>query len=261
MRTGYMLMFVLLVMCATALLVAEEGDAERALDVNLTLNEPSAVKVATLREQVQFNFTIEHNGSANSEEVVIDILNPYSLWNIFLSADPRSGTAIGTNSLDFTLDKDEAANLTVTLTFADSTLNGTYWFTVLAYPKLAPQNNDSYLIGVIVGQWVGFELVLWDPPPDDTYEAIPPSRALITYALYNTGNGDDRFLITGSSSRFDEGWTLTYILGIDDYGHTESLPPDPGRANPHFISISVDVPAGTLADQTSMVYLNCTSVF
>lgn len=254
-------MFVFLVTCTASLLVADEGDAARTFDVNLTLEDTSSVRVATWGDVVIFNFTIEHNGTAPSEEVVIEILNASLLWHFFLTADPQSGveTGIGT-SFDFLLVKDEIAKLTVTFSVPVDALEGTYWFTFLAYPQSAPSHKDSCIIGVIVRQRVSYDLILWDPPPEGTYMAQPSSKVSITYALYNTGNGADRFLINGSSSGSNEGWTITFMDGIDEDGYTISIPADPSRTNPYFINISVEVPAGTVARVKSSVYLNSTSL-
>ncbi|GAF96797.1 unnamed protein product, partial [marine sediment metagenome] len=149
----------------------------------------------------------------------------------------------------------------MTTTVPFGALNRTYWFTVLAYPKLAPQFNDSCPIGVIVGQRAGFDLVLWNPPPDDTYSATPPSTVSIRFELFNTGNGVDRFLIQGSSSRADVGLILEFVDGVDEYGYTEEVPPDPVMENPYFIDVRVRIPAWTQPNVEAIVSINTTSLF
>jgi uncharacterized membrane protein len=163
--------------------------------------------------------------------------------------------------MEILMTKGETASLIVTITPPFNQLNKTYLFTMNVWPRKEPGNNESHTFGIIIPQKTAFEIALWNPPPGGEFKAIPPSTVTIRFALWNTGNGVDDFLIQGESSRSDAGWTLEYVTGLDEFNRIHNLTPDPHKRSPHFIDVKVPIPAGERAGITAQVTINATSMF
>jgi len=259
-------LFLMVALLAFGIGMVSTDDAEAAqYDVELKYLDGVKEKMLEGQNPVIFNYTIRNTGDNPSMEVYIQLEEVPYLWNVFFSADPRSGTEIGTyhptQPFDFLLVKAEKCNFTMTITSAPNQINKTYEFKLNVWPRKNTANNDSHTVGVTISQIAGFEIKVWNPPPHGEYVAIPPSTVTIRFALYNTGNGVDRFLVRGESSRSDAGWTLTFESGIDDYGFTANLTPDPHKRNPIYIDVKVPIPAGERALVTAHVTVNATSMF
>ncbi len=254
-------MLVLLATCAVSMLVADEGHAQ--VDLNYTDDEIE--KVSQGGNPIIFNFTVGYTGTVPSADILVQLESVPPMWSVSFLADPNSGLAVGTYNPDrplgFLLERNETCNLTLTITPGLYELNRTYWFNLTAYLDINPGVNDWFIVGVVIPQRAGFELMLWNPPPNGEFLAIPPSKVTIRFVLYNTGNGVDRFLIQGSSSRADDGWTLVFVHGVDEYGYTEEVPPDSLMDNPYYIDVTVSMPGGTDANVEAIVSLNATSMF
>jgi len=236
-------------------LVSADDAAAATYDVELKYMDDENIKIIEGLNPLVFDNP--------SMEVYIHLENVPPLWNVFYTADPEQGTVGGTypQVFDFVLAKAEKCNLTMTISPAPDQLNQTYWFKVNVWPRKDVSGIDSHSVGVVIPQIAGFEIMVWNPPPRTEYPAIPPSTVTIRFALYNTGNGIDRFLVRGESSRSDAGWTLDFESGIDEFGFSPDLPADPLKKCPHFIDVKVPIPAGERALVTAYVTVNATSMF
>jgi uncharacterized membrane protein len=260
MNLGVRLLLFGLAFCACVLLVCTTVGAQGPYEVDLELNDTAPVKTAMGTELIQFNFTVEHNGTNASEEVVITIDNASEGWSFVLVSETRHDIYTGTDSIEVLLESGEVAPLSVTVTPPDVDLNMTHWFGVNATVKQDVTSNETVYIGVTIPAFVDFRLEVWNPPPGGKYQAIPPYTVTIRFALFNSGNAPDTFLVQGSSSLSDDGWVLGFVNGVDEFGRTEELPPDIHETNPYFIDVKVPIPEGTDADVESVVSLNATSI-
>jgi len=236
--------------------LVSSDDAEAAdNDIELIFKDDEAVQMARGRNPNVFNYTITATGTSLSQEVYIKMIDLPGEWvNILYACTTNFGLYSGTfngaseTDLEIMLEKGETARLSVTVVPPFNQLNQTYWFTMNVWPRKDAGNNESHTFGIIVPQKAAFEIVLWNPPPNLEYRAIPPSTVTIRFALFNTGNGVDRFLIKGESSRTDAGWTLEYVSGVNEWGFSPDLTPDPNKRSPHFIDVKVPIPAGERSD-------------
>jgi len=260
------ILFMMVALLAFGIALVSADDAEAAqYDVELKYMDNDDIKIIEGQNPVIFNYTVRNTGDNPSMEVFLQIEEVPPLWNVFFSADPAHGTETGTyhpsQPFDFLLAKAEKCNFTMTITSAPNQLNKTYDFKMNAWPRKDPGRNSSYTVGVVIPQISAFEIMVWNPPPNGEYKAIPPSTVTIRFALFNTGNGVDRFLVRGESSRSDAGWTLNFESGINEWGYTINLTADPLKKAPHFIDVKVPIPAGERAHVTAHVTVNATSMF
>jgi uncharacterized membrane protein len=258
---GLLVVFVFAVFLA----LASEGADAAQWDVELKLKDELGIKRARGLNPITFNYTVKHTGDVLTEEVYLTMEDVPPMWQVFLSVSTRAGvgTAIykPTDPFKFLLERGEVANLSITVTPPVNALNNTYWMTVKVWPRKDPTQEDSHTFAVIVPQWAGGSLVLWNPPSEGEYQAIPPSTVTVRLAFYNTGNGVDRFLIRAECSRSHEGWTPTFASGVDEFGFTPNLTSDMNKKYPHFIDIKIPIPAGTRAGVTAQIMVNATSMF
>lgn len=257
-----MALIAVLAFSAIALLAAGVEGAQ--YDVDLEYQDASNVRIARGVNPSVFNYTVTHTGTAVSEDVYIDLEGVPPLWQVFLTANPGSGLAVGTytpgSPFEFLMTRNETCHLTITVTQAHNQLNRTYWFTVNAYPRLNTTNNDTHRFGVIIGHEPDCHIQLAHPPASGEFLLDTPSITTIRYSLYNTGNGIDRYLVWASFSHFDVGWGLTFESGTDEWGVTPNLTADPLMKHPHFIDISIAVPIGVRSNETGWFAINVTSV-
>ncbi len=243
-----------------ALITADDADA-LPKDLRLTFLDDTNLREAQGLNPNTFNYTIKHTGEVLSEEVVVEIQNEPEAWQHFLSASTKMGVRTSTNVLELMLQRGEVSNMSVTITPPLNQLNQTFWFRVNAYIKKEPGINRSHEIGIVIPQEAGFEIKPWNVPAKGYYEALPPGQVTIRFALFNNGNGVDKFLIQGESSRDTAGWTITFVSGIDEFGFTQELTPDPTKKNPYFIDARIPIPAEEKADVSCQVTVNATSLF
>jgi uncharacterized membrane protein len=243
-----------------ALASADEADAAQ-YDIKLKFNDTSNLRMAKGLNPVGFNYTVKHTGEVLSQEVIVELQNEPPAWQHFFSSTTQAGTSISTGNLEILLGRGEEVKVSLTINPALNQLNMTYWFTVNAYPKKDVGRNMSHEIGVIIPQVSAFEISVWQPPPGGEFKAIPPSTVTIRFALYNLGNGVDRFLIGGESSRSEAGWVLNRESGIDEFYWTPNLTADPTKKSPHFIDFKIPIPAGERAGITAQITVNATSRF
>ena len=255
-------MMVALLAFGIALVSADDAEAA-TYSVELKYIDSKDIKVTEGLNPVVFNFTVRNTGDNPSMEVFIEVEYAPPLWNVFYNADPEEGSAMDTypTIFDFFLVRGEKCNFTMTISPPPNQLNRTYWFNVNAWPRKATGMIESDTVGVVIPQLAGFEVGVWNPPPNIEYFAIPPSTVTIRFALFNTGNGVDRFLVMGESSRSDAGWILNFVSGIDEFGFTPNLTADPLKRSPHFIDVKVPIPAGERAHITAHVTVTATSMF
>ena len=259
-RLAFLLLAVAFTVIVAALVVADDADAA-GHDVRLTYKDDDVVRMAKGLNPVSFNYTIKATGDVMSQEMIIQLKDEPPAWQHYLSATTNAGTSMSTGTLEILMGKGEIANLSLQVTPGLNQLNMTYWLTVNAFPKKEPTNNESHSVGVVIPQKAAFEISVFNPPPYGIYRAIPPSTVTIRFALYNSGNGMDKFLIQGESSRSQAGWKLSFVSGIDEYGFTENITADPTRRNPYFIDVKIPIPAGERADVTCQVTVNATSMY
>ncbi len=260
------ILFMMVSLLAFGIAIVSTDESEAAdYDVDLKYMDDRDVKMIDGLNPLSFNFTVRNIGDNPSMELYIQVEGVPHLWNVYFGADPLSGNQHGTyhpdQPFEFFLAKAEKCNLIMTVTSIPNQLNKTYDFKINAWPRKDATNNDSYTVGIVIPQVAGFEIMVWNPPPHGEYVAIPPSTVTIRFALYNTGNGRDRFLVRGVSSRSDAGWTLNFESGINEYGFTANLSPDPKRKNPLFIDVKVPIPANERALVTAHITVNATSMF
>ena len=263
-RTVKLALLVLLAALAAACLaIAASPSASAAeYDIKLTYKDELSVRMAQGLNPISFNYSVQHTGTLLSEEVMIVIQNEQLYWQHFLSASTKAGVRTSTNELELMLQRGERANVTLTVTPPQNQLNQTFWMTLNCYPKKAAERNMSHDFAVIIPQYASFEITIYNEPPEGFFAAIPPSQITVRFALFNTGNGRDRFLIQYESSRSDAGWTMRPDgTGIDEFGWTPNMSADPGKKHPYFIDFKVNIPADEKADVTCQVIVNATSDF
>ncbi len=263
-RTVKLALLVLLAaLAATCLAIALSSTASAAeYDIKLTFKDDEYVRMARGLNPISFNYSVQHTGTLLSEEVMIVIHNEPLYWQHFLSASTKAGVRTSTNELELMLQRGERANVTLTVTPPQNQLNQTFWMTTNCYPKKAAERNQSHDYGVIIPQFASFEISIFNEPPEGYFAAIPPSQITVRFALFNTGNGRDRFLIQYESSRSDAGWTIRREgTGIDEFGWTPNMTPDPGKKHPYLIDFKVNIPAEEKADVTCQIIVNATSEY
>jgi len=255
-----------LVVMGVALYTADDADAAQ-YDLRLVYKEPKNFKMAKGRNPIQFNFTITHTGDALSMETYVEMVEIPGDWaNLVYTAQTEADTYTDTYNaggidMEILMTKGETAPMSITITPPFNQLNRTYWFTLNVYPRRDPGQNMSKRFGITIPQVAGFEIALWNPPPSGSFKAIPPSTVTIRFALWNTGNGVDHFLIQGESSRADAGWKLDFVSGVDEWGFSNNLSADPNKKTPYFIDVKIPIPAGERAGVTAQVTINATSMF
>jgi uncharacterized membrane protein len=257
---------VALVALAVALVSSDEAEAAQ-YGIRVNYKDGNNEKIANGRNPIQFNFSVTHTGDVLSMETYIDMIDLPADWtNIVYTAQTNADTYTDTFNpggvdMEILMERGETAPVSITLTPPFNQLNTTYWFTLNFWPRKEPGLNQSFTFGVVIPQEAAFELHLWNPPPGGEFRAIPPSTVTIRFALYNTGNGVDRFLIRGESSRSDAGWKMEYVTGVDEWGFTPNLSADPAKKGPHFIDVRVPIPAGERAGVTAQITINATSMY
>ncbi|MCK4971210.1 MAG: hypothetical protein KAS77_11795, partial [Thermoplasmata archaeon] len=262
--TRFYILALVAVLGISAIALLSAGAEGATYDVDLEYQDASNVRIARGLNPSVFNYTVRHTGTANSEEVYIDLEGVPPMWQVFFAADPNSGTTIGTyipsNPFDFLLARNETCHLTITVTHAPNQLNRTYWFTVEAYPRLNTTNNDTHRFGVIIGHEPDCHIQLALPPASGEFLLDTPSITTIRYSLFNTGNGIDRYKVRADFSHFDVGWGISFESGTDEWGVTPNLTADPLMKHPHFIDISIAVPIGVRGNETGWLTISVTSV-
>ncbi len=255
-------MLIVLVACAAFVMLGDEVDAA-GYDLALELNDTSSVKVAQGINPIGFNLTLTNNGTAASDLFTINVTSIPQNWTNLLLWTSLTMIPPGPAGppCEVWMDKGETIEVHLVVTPPNNQLNDTYWFTLIAYPRADPAYNVTYDVGIVNPQVAGFHLEPYNPPENNTYQAIPPSVVVIRFALFNTGNGADHFLVQGSSSRADVGWILEIVNGVDEYGYTQEVPPDPLMENPYYIDVRVPMPAWTEVNVEGIISLNATSVF
>jgi uncharacterized membrane protein len=265
-RLTVLVLAIALVVVGIAVVSSDEADAVQ-YDLRLVYKESENVKMANGRNPVQFNFTITHTGDVLSMEAYINMIDMHPDWvNIVYTASTNHRVYTSTYKandidLEILMEKGETAPMSITITPPYNQLNRTYWFTINVWPRKDAGQNMSKTFGIIIPQKAAFEISLWNAPPGSEFKAIPPSTVTIRFALFNTGNGVDRFLIQGESSRSQAGWVLDFVSGIDEWGFTPNLTADPNKRSPHFIDVKIPMPADERAGVTAQVTINATSMF
>lgn len=256
-----------LVAVGIALVSSDEAEAADH-DINLKFKDDEIVQMARGLNPIAFNYTITATGTSASQEVYIKMIDLPEEWvNVIYSCltefDVYGGTfnPASDTDLEIIMEKGETAKLSLTIAPPYNQLNRTYWFTMNVWPRRDAGNNESHTFGIVIPQKAAFELALWNPPPGGSFKAIPPSTVTIRFVLFNSGNGVDEFLIQGESSRSNAGWKLEYVSGVNEWGFTPNLTPDPNKRSPHFIDVKVPIPAGERADITAQVTISATSMF
>jgi uncharacterized membrane protein len=262
MNIGIRLLLIVLVASAVMVMLDDQIDAT-GYDLKLALNDTARVKVAQGSASMMFNWTLTNDGTASDENIVIDVSEHPSNWSdIFLNTSVSTGPPSPTGPpIEVLMQRGETIEVWLIVTPPANETNDTYWFGLIVHPKADPSFNVTDDVGVIIPQRGGFHLMLWNPPPGNAFKAIPPSTVTIRFALYNSGNGPDRFRIQGSSSREVDGWNFEFVNGVDEFRYTDELPPDPTIMDPHFIDVKVRIPPGTEGNLEATVTLNATSMF
>jgi uncharacterized membrane protein len=257
-------LFLILAVAAVAgvaVIFSEEAEGS-TYDVELNFKDTSHIRIAQGLNPIPFNYTVKHTGDYMTEEIVIELQNEPPYWQHYLSASTKAGARSSVGFLEILLQRNEVSNVTLIITPPPNQLNQTYWMMLNVYPKKEPTpNNRSHNIGVIIPQAAGFEIKIWNEPPEGYFAAIPPSQITLRFAIFNTGNGLDRFLVQYESSRNHAGWVLTPVSGLDIFGFTTNLIADPGKKYPYFIDFQIPIPADEMADVGCQVVVNATSMF
>ena len=262
-RNVRLAVLVLLAACAlTAIAIASSERADAlTYDVKLAFKDDTNVRTAQGLNPISFNYTVKHTGEYLSEEVIIELQNEPLYWQHYLSASTKAGVRSSTNFLEILMQRNEVSNVSLTITPPQNQLNQTFWMTLNVYPKKDAAVNRSHNIGIIIPQAAGFEIKIWNEPPEGYFAAIPPSQITLRFAMFNTGNGLDRFLVQYESSRNDAGWVLRPVSGIDEFGFTPNMSADPEKKHPLFIDFKIPIPAEEKADMSCQVVINATSMY
>ena len=239
------------------LVLADPVDAEQ-YGVDLGFGVPVDEKVYDPPASVVFNLTIEHTGDALTEEVAVEILSEPGGWTHVLMVLATSGSSSSADGLIFELEQGEVACLNLTIVPTSDMVNGTYWLTVRAYVTAQITTADAVAVGVTIVQEVDFDIMVENEPPGG-FKALPSSTVTIQFAIYNLGNGDDRFHVSVGSSLSSAGWIPVIESGVDGLGWTPALPSDPGRDTPHIVVVKVPVSEMEIAGTICTVTANATS--
>ena len=216
------------------------------------------MKTENGRNPLQFNFTVTVVTSRDYVVCVPDmVVTPKDWSNIVYS----TGEWFPPNNHEFICERGETKTISITITPPFNQLNDTYDFVLMVYIEDNVEAYDEAAFSIVIRQKAGFELVQWDPPPGVVFNAIPPASTTIRFALYNTGNGRDQFLVQGGIYPPDSGWTLEFVSGVDEANLTPELPPDMWKENPHFIDVKVRMPEDVRAGVTVQVSLTIVSMF
>ncbi len=258
-RDGTVLIIAIIALALTAaILLASDGVNADEESLRLTPRSHPMAREAPGRNPVQFNFTVIVETPRPYVICVPEIMeNPGDWTNIVIAAYDDWGDLTD----DFRCKNGESVAVSITITPPFNQLNDTYYFVLRVYIKDNPSVFDEEGFSVIVTQRAGCELAMSNAPPSGEFTAYPSDEVTIRFAIYNTGNGQDRFLVLGDISRADEGWTLDIVTGVDAYGLTPVMPPDMAKERPHHIEVRVTMPDDTRAGVTAQVMLNVTSMF
>jgi hypothetical protein len=252
---GLVLLFLALTVKASS---SEASTGKWGEEVNMDRGESPFIQVANGRNPVQFIITV--NVVTNREYVSCNAQfteRPDDWWNIFIATPNHTSTHEG----EFTFMPDEPSWLSVTITAPFYQLNDTYRFVLRLSIADNPLAFDEVNMSVVIPQKAGFVISLWNPPPGGEFQAIPPSIMSIRFALYNTGNGFDNFLVRGRVEPADTDWRMEFVSGTDQDGLTPRLPSDWDMRTPHFIDIKVIITPEGRAGETAQVIINVTSMF
>jgi uncharacterized membrane protein len=243
---------------AIAIMTAVRGDTP-LYGVDLEFKDPPNVKEGHGGISVSFDYNVTHTGAVISENVTVELLEEPVGWSHFMAASTIAGVRSTTNTLNLMLRRNEVAPLMVQVTPPFGVANGTYGMVVRTYVDKDPAMNASHDIYVIIGTLVGFELERATQPPFDRTAVVPPGTVTLRYELFNTGILEDRYHFDFESSLAIDGWDLTLVNGTNQDGWTPPLPPDPGRAQPHLIYLTMTVPADAMDGAKCQVVVNATS--
>lgn len=239
---------------------ADDTTAEPEEAVVLESRDLCSPKIAHGRYPLRFDFTVEVLTNRPNVVCVYEFpVLPVDWQNIII--DPGYDTWIEPWDFEFLYRPGEIYNASITITPPFNQLNDTYEFLMRLSFKDNPVVYDEKELAIIIEQKAGCEIVLWNPPPGGAFQAIPPSIDSIRFAIYNTGNGIDQFLIRGECSRAHAGWDMEIVSGVDEMGLTPWLPSDMGKKQPHSIDVKVTIPASEWAGVTAQITINATSMF
>jgi uncharacterized membrane protein len=249
-----------------ALVMVSQSVMAIQYDVDLVYKDHTHIKEAIGLNPISFNYSITHTGDVISMEVNIDAINLSTGWQIVYTATTRSDVYTDTSNpsgpdMEILIVKGETASLSLYVRPPPNALAGIYWMELEVWPSKDRGQTGSHEFAVVIGQFADFEIELVNPPPDGCYKAIPPAVVTVRFALYNTGNGDDRFLVKVESSRTDDGWTHSEIHGVNERGITPILPSDMTKASPHYIDLKVPFPTWMRGNESCTIDIIVTSVF
>jgi len=247
--------------CVAVIAVAALSDTADASTIQYSMGmellDRTNANTSVNGSQVNFNLTVS-NTCEWLYQVVINLTDVPQGWQYNLKLVTKVGTFRSNGTLTADLASMEKALLQVTIDPTANNTNGTYWMTLLAKLK-GLTVNQSMRLGVMIGRFLGFELSIWNEPPEGYFAAIPPSQIYIRFAIVNNGSVTDRFLVRYTCNMADAGWTLKPIWGIDDFGWTKDVPPDPGGVNPYFVDFQLPIPAEEKGGVRAWIVVNATS--
>ncbi len=233
------------------------GTGKWGEEVRLERQEQSFMKYANGRFPIQYNLTVS---VVTPRDYVICVpemtVQPVDWMNIVYST-----TEWFPSDDEFICYANETKEMSITITPPFNQMNDTYRFVLRVSIEDNPDAYDEENMSIIIRQRSDYEVSLLHPPPGGEFNAIPPSTTIIRFALYNTGNGVDRFHIQASTEPADSGWPLHIASGVDENNITPELPPDMQKKNPHYIDVRVTMPRDVMAGVTVQIVLTVTSMF
>ena len=241
------------------MLFISSGTSAEQEDAVLIWNQKSYdLEVIDVRDPVTFNLAVKVTSDKEMVSALYQVEGPIGWTNIFFSGETEWYFGFWP---EFWYIPDKVYQLNITITPPVGALNATHWFTVRVHLEENISASDSTDIGIVVKQYADFELVLENQPPSSEFRARPQECITIRIALFNTGNGYDRFIIRSSLSRENSRLLIEFINGVDKDGNTPILPPDPFKKRPYYIEVKVTIAPEELAGMTTQVTINATSMF
>lgn len=248
-----------LVLLTIGVLAAGSAMTEGARDVELNALDEETTRTVAPSNPAIFNLSIQYSGDASSVGLIVDLIGEPSGWRHMLTVSTGAGIASSALALEFSLGRWEIAPMFVSITPSADALAGAYPLSVSARSKDDPATYDLVNVTVEVTQSVGFDILLWDPPAGNRFQALPPAEVRIRFVILNTGNGVDDFQADLDVQLPTDEWNATITSGTDVDGWTGEMPPDPLRSSPHFVEVVVRMPEGAEAGSLCLLELGAAS--
>lgn len=254
------LAFVLALVAALLLLVVASSVSSSAEGEEIVVrwDAEDRVQVAVALEPTPFNMSLEYIGPRTRVEVEFLPTDLPHSWIVFFWSESELEMGIG---FPIIYERGRTYNATMTVVAPARTLNDTYWLTFTVRVQDDHDVSRQERVGVIIEQYADYVLEVWNAPPWTELRAHPGDEVNVAIALYNLGNGDDRFRILTSSSQPSPGWNVEVVNGLDERGRTPFIMSDMERQDPFLFDVRVSIPPDSFAGDGIRISFDAISLF